>query len=255
MAGNGTIGLEILEDLPDVDAILVPYGGGGLITGIASAVKATRPEVRMYAVEPETGAPAASALHGGPHQVDYARSFVDGAGSRSLIEGVWDHAHALIDDAFTVPLDDAAAAIRLIAERASGDRRGRRSARDRRRARGEGRHRKGRLRRLGREHRPARLRPHPRRGDALMATTSFDVEAARARFSSLRSGFAFLDAPGGTQVPDEVGDAIAAALRDASGNLGAPYATGRAVEAILDGREGGRGPVPGLHARPRSPSA
>ncbi len=79
-----------------------------------------------------------------------------------------------------------------------------------------------------------------------MATTSFDVEAARARFSSLRSGFAFLDAPGGTQVPDEVGDAIAAALRDASGNLGAPYATGRAVEAILDGREGGRGPVPGL---------
>ena len=68
-----------------------------------------------------------------------------------------------------------------------------------------------------------------------MATTVFDVEAARARFSSLRSGFAFLDAPGGTQVPDEVGAAIAAALRDASGNLGAPYATGRAVEAILEG--------------------
>jgi threonine dehydratase len=117
MAGNGTIGLEILEDQPDVDAILVPYGGGGLISGIASAVKATRPEVRMCAVEPETGAPAASALHGGPHQVEYARSFVDGAGSRSLIEGVWDHAHSLIDDAFTVSLDDAAGAIRLIAER------------------------------------------------------------------------------------------------------------------------------------------
>ncbi len=65
--------------------------------------------------------------------------------------------------------------------------------------------------------------------------TAFDVEAARARFSSLRSGFAFLDAPGGSQVPDEVGDAIAAALREASGNLGAPYATGRAVEAILAG--------------------
>ncbi len=63
----------------------------------------------------------------------------------------------------------------------------------------------------------------------------FEVEAARARFSSLRSGFAFFDAPGGTQVPDEVGDAIARALRDASGNLGAPYATGRAVEAILEG--------------------
>jgi len=117
MAGNGTIGLEILEDLPDVDTILVPYGGGGLISGIASAVKATRPEVRMCAVEPETGAPAASALHGGPHEVAYARSFVDGAGSRSLIEGVWAHAHDLIDDAFAVSLDDAASAIRLIAER------------------------------------------------------------------------------------------------------------------------------------------
>jgi cysteine desulfurase family protein (TIGR01976 family) len=68
-----------------------------------------------------------------------------------------------------------------------------------------------------------------------MTTGVFEVEAARARFSSLRSGFAFFDAPGGTQVPDEVGEAIARALRDASGNLGAPYATGRAVEAILEG--------------------
>ncbi len=68
-----------------------------------------------------------------------------------------------------------------------------------------------------------------------MSITVFDVEAARQRFSSLRSGFAFFDAPGGTQVPDEVGDAIARALRDASGNLGAPYATGHAVEAILEG--------------------
>src|SRR5216684_3627493 len=66
-----------------------------------------------------------------------------------------------------------------------------------------------------------------------MTSVQFSVDAARARFTSLRSGFAFFDAPGGTQVPDEVGDAIAAALRDASGNLGAPYATGRAVEAIL----------------------
>ena len=66
-----------------------------------------------------------------------------------------------------------------------------------------------------------------------MTTTSFSAEAARERFSSLRSGFAFFDAPGGTQVPDEVGQAIANALREASGNLGAPYATGRAVEAIL----------------------
>jgi len=70
-----------------------------------------------------------------------------------------------------------------------------------------------------------------------MSGAGFDVEAARSRFSSLASGFAFFDAPGGTQVPDEVGEAIAAALRDASGNLGAPYATGRAVEAILAGAE------------------
>ena len=60
MAGNGTIGLEILEDLPDVDAVVVPYGGGGLLTGIASAVKASRPEVRFYSVEPETGAAASA---------------------------------------------------------------------------------------------------------------------------------------------------------------------------------------------------
>ena len=74
-----------------------------------------------------------------------------------------------------------------------------------------------------------------------VTTTVFDVEAARSRFSSLRSGFAFLDAPGGTQVPDEVGEAIARALREASGNLGAPYATGRAVEAILAGAKADAG--------------
>ncbi len=118
MAGNGTIGLEILEDLPSVDAIIVPYGGGGLITGIASAVKASRPDVRFYAVEPETGAPVSATLaSGSPAEVEYVRSFVDGAGSRSLIPGVWDHASTLIDGAFAIPLDDAAAAIRAIAER------------------------------------------------------------------------------------------------------------------------------------------
>jgi threonine dehydratase len=118
MAGNGTIGLEILEDLPDVDAVVVPYGGGGLITGIASAVKAQRPEVRFYSAEPETGAPASASLAAGvPTEVDYTRSFVDGAGSRSLIPGVWAHAEALLDGAFTVSLEDAAASVRLIADR------------------------------------------------------------------------------------------------------------------------------------------
>ena len=103
---------------PSVDAVIVPYGGGGLITGIASAVKASRPDVRFYAVEPETGAPVSATLASGtPAEVDYVRSFVDGAGSRSLIPGVWEHASTLIDGAFAVPLDDAASAIRTIAER------------------------------------------------------------------------------------------------------------------------------------------
>ena len=119
MAGNGTIGLELVEDLPDLDAVVVPYGGGGLVTGIASAVKAHRPDARVYSVEPDTGAPAAASFAAGePKDVDYVRSFVDGAGSRSLIGGVWDHASRLLDGALTVSLDDAAAAVRLIAERA-----------------------------------------------------------------------------------------------------------------------------------------
>ena len=98
--------------------MIVPYGGGGLLTGIASAIKASRPDVRFYAVEPETGAPVSATLATGiPAEVDYVRSFVDGAGSRSLIPGVWEHASTLIDGAFAVPLDDAASAIRTIAER------------------------------------------------------------------------------------------------------------------------------------------
>jgi threonine dehydratase len=118
MAGNGTIGLELLEDLPELDAVVVPYGGGGLVTGIASAVKAQRPEVRVYAVEPETGAPVSAALAtGAPAEVEYVRSWVDGAGSRSLIPNVWALASELLDGAFAVRLDDAAAAVRLIAER------------------------------------------------------------------------------------------------------------------------------------------
>ncbi len=118
MAGNGTIGLELLEDLPDLDAVVVPYGGGGLISGIASAVKALEPSVRVYAAEPTTGAPASATLAAGtPTPVDYVRSFVDGAGSRSLIPGVWAHARELIDGAVAVPLDETAAAVRLIAER------------------------------------------------------------------------------------------------------------------------------------------
>ncbi len=118
MAGNGTIGLELLEQSDDFDAVVVPYGGGGLITGIASAVKAERPGVTFYAVEPETGAPVTATLAAGePTAVDYTPSFVDGSGSRALIPGVWAHAAGLIDGAFALPTAETAAAVRLLAER------------------------------------------------------------------------------------------------------------------------------------------
>jgi len=119
MAGNGTIGLEIVEDLPDVDTVVVPYGGGGLTTGIGSAVKQLRPEARLIAVEPETGAPVNATLAAGePTPVEYTPSFVDGSGSRELIPRVWTHVEGLIDGAWAAPLPDVAAAVRLLAERA-----------------------------------------------------------------------------------------------------------------------------------------
>jgi threonine dehydratase len=118
MAGNGTIGLELLEQLDDFDAVIVPYGGGGLTTGIASAVKASRPEVRFYSAEPATGAPVAATLAAGsPQEVEYTPSFVDGSGSRALIPQVWEHARELLDGGFAVPVEEVAAAVRLLAER------------------------------------------------------------------------------------------------------------------------------------------
>jgi threonine dehydratase len=120
MAGNGTIGLEILEDLPDADAVVIPWGGGGLTTGIASAVKQIRPETKIYAVEPETAAPLAATLAGGgdPIAVEYTPSFVDGAGSRALLPRMWELARPLLDGARAVSLEDTAEAVRLLAERA-----------------------------------------------------------------------------------------------------------------------------------------
>jgi threonine dehydratase len=119
MAGNGTIGLEIIEDLPDVDAVVIPWGGGGLTTGIASAVKQLRPETRIYAVEPETAAPLTATLAAGgePVPVEYAPSFVDGAGSRALLPRMWELARPLVNGAHAITLADTAAAIRLLAER------------------------------------------------------------------------------------------------------------------------------------------
>jgi len=119
MAGNGTIGLELCEELAAFDTVIVPWGGGGLTTGVASAVKALRPGVRVVTAEPETAAPLAAALAAGePVAIDYVPSFVDGAGGRALLPTMWDRARALVDEAVAVPLADVEEAIRTLAARA-----------------------------------------------------------------------------------------------------------------------------------------
>ena len=119
MAGNGTIGLEILDDLPDPAAIVIPFGGGGLTVGIASAIRALRPETKIYTAEPATGAAMAAALPAGePVDVEYTASFVDGSGSRRVLDPMWPRVREVVDGAFSVPIADAAAAVRLLAGRA-----------------------------------------------------------------------------------------------------------------------------------------
>jgi threonine dehydratase len=120
IAGNGTAGLELMEDLEDFDAVLIPWGGGGLTTGIASAVKALRPEVDVFVCEPETGAPVTAAIRNGrePVAIEYTVSFIDGAGSGALLPKMWRLAEPLVTDAFPISLADAAAAVRTLVERA-----------------------------------------------------------------------------------------------------------------------------------------
>jgi threonine dehydratase len=118
MAGNGTIGLEILEDLPDPDAVVIPVGGGGLTVGIASAIKALRPQTKIYTAEPATGAALHAALAAGePVDVDYEVSFVDGSGSRRVLDAMWPRLREVVDTAIAVPIADAADAVRTLAER------------------------------------------------------------------------------------------------------------------------------------------
>ena len=118
IAGNATIGLEILEDLPDVDAVVVPYGGGGLSCGIASALRPLKPDILVYAAEVATAAPLAASLAAGtPQAVDYQPSFVDGIGARTLLREMWPLARRLLDASLVVPLAEVAAAVRLLAER------------------------------------------------------------------------------------------------------------------------------------------
>ena len=118
IAGNGTIGVEILEDLPDADTILVPYGGGGLACGIASAVRALAPGVRVYGCEVETAAPlAASLAAGAPREISYTPSFVDGIGGRGVLPEMWPLVRSLLAGSIVSSLSEIASAIRFLAER------------------------------------------------------------------------------------------------------------------------------------------
>jgi threonine dehydratase len=119
MAGNGTIGLEVLEDLPDVDAVVIPYGGGGLSCGIASAIRARSPATRVYAAEVSTAAPLAPSLEAGePVEIDYTPSFVDGIGAPVVFPEMFALARTLLDGSLVVDLDAAADAVRHLATRA-----------------------------------------------------------------------------------------------------------------------------------------
>jgi threonine dehydratase len=118
MAGNATIGLEIMDDLPDVDAVLVPYGGGGLSCAIASAVKQVRPTAKAYAVEVETGAPLAPSLAAGhPVEIEYRRSFVDGIGGSRVFPEMFELATRLLDGSLVSSVAEIAEAVRILAVR------------------------------------------------------------------------------------------------------------------------------------------
>ena len=119
MAGNGSIGVEILEDLPDAEAVVIPWGGGGLASGIGAAVRALAPGCRIYAAEAESGAPlAASLAAGAPRSVDYRPTFVDGIGSRAVFPAMLERARTVLDGALVSTLPEIAAAVRILAERA-----------------------------------------------------------------------------------------------------------------------------------------
>jgi len=117
MAGNGTAGLEILEDLPKVESVVIPFGGGGLSVGIASAIRAKSPQTRVYAVEPETAAPlSASFAAGSAQEIERVPSFVDGIGGKSVLPEMWERARNLLLP-LVVSLPEIAAAIKLLIER------------------------------------------------------------------------------------------------------------------------------------------
>lgn len=118
MAGNATLALEILEDLPDPDAVVIPYGGGGLACGIASVLRMSRPEIRRLAAEVTSAAPLAAALEAGePVPIEHRRTFVDGIGGPRLFAEMWELARRLLDGVVTAEIPEICAAIRLLVER------------------------------------------------------------------------------------------------------------------------------------------
>jgi len=117
IAGNGTIGIEILEDLPDVDAVVIPFGGGALSAGIASAIRSLKPDTKIFACEVETAAPLALSLKSGRAcEVDYKRSFVEGIGGKSVLSEMWPLVSKLLDDSLVMSLEEIADAIRMLIE-------------------------------------------------------------------------------------------------------------------------------------------
>jgi len=119
IAGHGTMGLEILEDAPDTAAVTASIGGGGLITGVGSAIKALKPQVKIFGVEPETAAPAALSFEKGSPQAftNWKASFVDGAGSQSMFPRMWERMKPVVDGYFVITLQETKNAMRLMAEK------------------------------------------------------------------------------------------------------------------------------------------
>ena len=120
IAGHGTMGLEILEDAPDAAAVITSIGGGGLITGVGSAVKALKPEIKVWGAEPETAAPMTRSLAMGSPQTfpEWKASFVDGAGGQSVFPRMWQRMQPVVDGTIVVSLEETQRAMKLIAEKA-----------------------------------------------------------------------------------------------------------------------------------------
>jgi len=120
IAGNATMGLEILEDLPNVAAIIGGIGGGGLVTGLGTAIKALKPDTKVFGAEPETAAPGALSFEKGSPQVfeDWTVSFVDGAGGKSMFPRMWQRMNGLVDGSIVVSLDQIRRAMKLMADKA-----------------------------------------------------------------------------------------------------------------------------------------